>query len=351
MTKRFWLKTGKTSYFNNMIIFLYGGDTYRSKQKLNVLKEEFTKKKDQKGLNISVFEANDLTLDELRKSFLSAGLFSEKRLLIIKNVLGQNLLKKSEKTKGGLSEEIIKILKKVEKDKDNIIVFWDGEINEKQLNSYQKKLFLLLKKEKFSEEFKSLNVAELKKWVLKQIKFQNFKIDDQGLNLLINTFGNNLWLVNNELNKLMAWKSSERKKEIDFSDIQSIILPKLEQDIWKLVDCLGQKNKAQALKILSDQFKQNVDVSQVISLLAHQYRTIIRIKSYLETNQVNNHYQLARVLSLHPFVCQKGLAQEKNYNLRELKKTYQQLLRIDLWRKTKNIDPETLLDLLIISKA
>ncbi len=338
-----------------MIIFLYGPDTYRSKQKLNNLKEEFIKRKDKKGLNVSVIEAKCLTLDELRKSFLSAGLFSEKRLLIIKNILSEKPAKKDEKAKEKLFEEIIKILKKSKKDEDlptgqagNILIFWDEKINEKQLNSSQKPLYQLLKKEKYAEEFETLGLPEIKKWVRKQISQQGFQIQDQALDLLINTFGNNLWLFKNELEKLMAWELSEEKKEINLSDVQKIISPKFEQDIWQLVDCLGQKNKTRALKILSDQFKQNVDVSQIISLLAHQYRTIFRIKSYLETHRINNHYQLSKIIGLHPFVCQKGLAQEKNYSLGELKKTYQQLLKIDLLRKTKRIDSETLLDLLII---
>lgn len=329
-----------------MIIFLHGTDTYRSKQKLNDLKEGFIKRKDEKGLNVSVIEADSLTLDELRKSFLSSGLFSEKRLLIIKNILSEKPAKKDGKEK--LFEEIIKMLKKSRKDKDNILVFWDREINEKQLNSGQKTLYQLLKKEKYAEEFKTLRLPEIKKWVRKQISQQGFQIQDQASELLINAFGNDLWLLKNELEKLTAWKTSEEKKEITLSDVQKIILPKFEQDIWQLVDCLGQKNKARALKILSDQFKQNVDVSQIISLLAHQYRTIFRIKSCLEIRPVNNHYQLSKILGLHPFVCQKGLVQEKNYSLRELKKTYQQLLKIDLLRKTRKIDSEALLDLLIV---
>ncbi|MDD5172563.1 MAG: DNA polymerase III subunit delta [Patescibacteria group bacterium] len=350
-----------------MIIFLYGKDAYRSKQRLNVLREEFMRKKDKKGLNVCIFEAHELSLDELRKSFLSAGLFSEKRLMIIKNILLAKTAKKDGESRpvpsplqtGGnpperqkiLFEEIIKILKKNKKDEDfpaqtkNVIIFWDEEVNEKKLNSFQKKIFILLKKERFCEEFKLLNAVELKKWIKKRVNNQGFKIDEQSLTLLINAFGNNLWLLNNELEKLMAWKIT--KKEIVFSDLQKFVFPGLEQNIWKLVDSLGQKNKALALKILSDQFKQNVDVAQVITLLAHQYRTIIRIKSYLEKNPINNPYQLAKILSLHPFVCQKAVAQEKNYNLNQLKKTYQQLLKIDLWRKTKNIDSETLLDLLI----
>ncbi len=334
-----------------MIIFLYGQDTYRSKQRLDVLKEEFVKRKDEKGLNVRVFEANDLSADELRKSFLTAGLFAEKRLVVVKGILSEKISAKKEKA-GDILDEIAKIIKKSERQNPsvgqagNIIIFWDQGIEEKKLNSQQKKIFLLLKKEKLCEEFKPLSTPNLKKWIKGKVEIQGFKIDELAVTSLIQVFGNNLWTLNNELEKLTAWKAEEKK--ISSSDLRKITMPALEQNIWKLVDNLGRNDRAGALKILSDQFQQGVDVAQIITILAHQYRTIIRIKSYLEKNRVDNPYQLAKILSLHPFVCQKAMSQEKNHDLNQLKKTYQQLLKIDLWRKTRNIDPEALLDLLII---
>lgn len=332
-----------------MIGFFYGSDTYRSKQKLMSLKKEFIRRKDQKGLNVSVIEASSLNIDELRKTFLSPGLFTQKRLLIINGILSQSFSKKILEEKEELFKEILKIVKKTRQDKENSLIFWDGEIKEKHLNPLQKRIYQLLKKEKYSEEFKLLTGLDLKNWIKKQVTQENIQIENQVIDLLIKTNGNNLWLLKNEIDKLIAWQLSFKKtKKICLSDAQNLVLPEIEQDIWRLVDALGRRDKLRALKILSDQFKNGVDVSKIITLLAHQYRTILRIKSYLQNHHVFNQYQLAKILSLHPFVCQKGMAQEKNYTLEELKKIYQQLLKIDFLRKTRKIDPEILLDLLII---
>jgi len=332
-----------------MIGFFYGSDTYRSKQRLISLKKEFIRRKDQKGLNVSVIEASILSLDELRKIFLSPGLFTQKRLLIINEILSHPFSKKLLEEKEELFKEILRIVKKTRQDKENSLIFWDGEIKEKQLNILQKKLYQTLKKEKYAEEFKLLKGLALKNWLKKQVIEKDLQIDNQAMDLLIDTHGENLWLLKNEVDKLIAWQlSSNKNKKICFSDVQSLVFPKTEQDIWRLVDALGQRNKINALKILSDQFKNGVDISKIITILVHQYRTILRIKSYLQDHQVLNQYQLAKILSLHPFVCQKGMAQEKNYNLEELKKIYQQLLKIDFLRKTRKIDSEILLDLLII---
>jgi len=124
-----------------MIGFFYGSDTYRSKQRLMSLKKEFIRRKDQKGLNVSTIEASSLDIDELRKIFLSPGLFTQKRLLIINGILSQPFSKKILEAKEELFKEILRIVKKTRQDKENSLIFWDEEIKEKQLNTLQKKLY------------------------------------------------------------------------------------------------------------------------------------------------------------------------------------------------------------------
>jgi DNA polymerase III subunit delta len=330
-----------------MLIFLYGPDTWRSQQKLSEFKQEFTKKKDPQGLSIVIFDNQNLNLNNLRNAFLSSGLFTEKRLIIIKNFFSPLTLKISTKTKN-FFEEILNILKKTKQQKDNILIFWDEEINEKKLNPEQKKIYQLLKKEPYQEEFKALKKPELKTWIKNQAINKNITIDQLAQEALIEICGANLWSLKNELEKLIALKSGTLEKTINLKDVQKNLLPALEENIWALTDALGQRKKALALKIFSDLSAQNIEIEKILLLLAHQYRTILRIKSYLKNNPNENYNQVSVALSLHPYVCKKGMDQEKKYTLSELKKIYQQLLKIDFLKKTKKINSQILLDLLII---
>jgi len=221
-----------------MIALFYGEDTYRSLQELKKLKQEFVRKKDEKGFSIFNFEAKDLTLDELRKSVLSQGLFSEKRLIIIKNIFSKKNLDKN------ITEEIVKFLKRGDTG-TNPIIFWDEKIEEKNLKKEEKKLFQSLKKQKFSKEFKPLNASSFKEWLREQIKKEGFEIDISSLNTLF-VFSNNLWFLKNELDKLIAFKKEQKNNVITKQDIQTIFTPQLEENVWKLIDALGQKNKTRA---------------------------------------------------------------------------------------------------------
>ncbi len=330
-----------------MLIFLYGPDTWRSQQKLSEFKQEFIKKKDHQGISLVTFDNQNFDLVNLRKAFLSPGLFTEKRLIIIKNFFSPAILKISQKTKN-FFEEILKILQKTKTEKDNILIFWDEDINEKKLNSEQKKIYQLLKKEPYQEEFKPLKKPQIKTWIKNKATEKNIIIEPLAQEALIEICGPNLWSLKNELEKLLALKSGNSEKTIKLKDVQENLLPALEENIWALTDALGARKKTTALKIISDLLEQNIEIEKIIPLIAHQYRTILRIKSYLESHPQKNSYQISTALSLHPYVCKKGLEQEKKYTLLELKKIYQQLLKIDFLKKNKKIDSQILLDLLII---
>jgi len=325
-----------------MIIFLYGSDTYRSSAQLLLLKEKFTSERAQSNLNISTLSALNLKIEKFRQAILSSGLFSEKRMVII-----QDLLKKeATASKEELIQGIMDIIKKIQEDKKNILIFKEEEIKEKDLSDTQKKLFTILKKEKFYPEFKPLTKAKVKIWLEKFIKEKNLTIDDQALDYIIDLLGNNLWSIKNELDKLITNLSGN---QIQLKDVKNLILPTAEQNIWSLIDAFGQKNKKLASQLLLEQIEAGITTDYLISMLNYQYKIIIRVKSYIKNKPEHiSAYQIAKELSLHPYVCQKALVQQKNYEIRELKNIYQQLLKIDILKKTRQIDAEVLLNLLIL---
>ena len=309
-----------------MIIFLYGADTYRSSAQLSLLKKKFTLERSQSNLNISTLSASSLKIDKIRQAILSSGLFSEKRMVIIQGVMD--------------------IITKVKKDEKNILIFEEEEIKEKELNSTQKKLFTVLKKEKFYPEFRPLTKGKIKIWIEKYIKKNDLTIENQALNYIIDSLGNNLWAIKNELDKLIIDTS---KNQIQLKNTQNLIQPTAEQNIWNLIDAFGQKKKKLASQLLLKQIEAGMTTDYLISMLNYQYKIIMRMKAYTKGKSgYISPQQAAKDLSLHPFVCQKALQQQQNYELKELKKIYQQLLKIDILKKTRQINAEILLNLLIL---
>jgi DNA polymerase-3 subunit delta len=312
-----------------MIIFLFGQDDYRLKEKLKALIQKFKEKRDKGGLSIVKLDGENLTIDEFRKSVFSPALFSEKRLIIIKNLMAKN---RNEK----LFEEIANYIKKEEK-RENVVIFYETEkpLNEK----YHQKFLNLLKKQKYVFEFEPLEKNSLRKWILNEVRKMSGQISKEAVDYLVNFFNGNLWEIKNELEKAFAYGN----KKISLENLQILSEKRKEEKIFALIDALINKDKKRAVILLKEELEKGTPFSQILSMLAHQFRIILQIKG----KKISNIYQLAESLGIHSFPLKKAIEQAKKYNLEELKKIYRELLKIDYQLKTLGIKPEILFDLLI----
>lgn len=309
-----------------MFIFLYGEDSFRSKEKLKELIKKFQKEIDFSNSNILILEGEKIEIDKLEQAISTSGFLASKRMIIIKNLF------KCQNNK--LLEKILNILNQ---ENENILIFLE-EAKIDQKSNIKKKIFEKLKKEKYSWEFPLLTGIKLKDWVKKRIENQSVKIENIALENLIAIVGSNLWRMSNEINKLCVYKLGN---VIIKEDIELLVARKINENIFNLIDAIGNKNKILALKLLNDQLKTNNIAHYLLAMIIRQFRILLQIKDLSLKNE--NFSQL----KLHPFVIQKTSAQAKKYSFEQLKNIYQQLLEMDMQLKTSSIKPKILLNLFI----
>ena len=154
--------------------------------------------------------------------------------------------------------------------------------------------------------------------------------------------GNDLWQMNNEINKLASYKAGET---INPEDIDLLVKAKIDVNIFKTLDALAQRDKKTALKLLHEHLEQGENEIYLFSMLTYQLRTLLKLKDLIEKG--TPFHDLARQSKLHPFVIKKSSQQLKNFSMDQLKKIYHRLLEIDLQIKTGRLDGLTCLDLLV----
>ncbi len=319
-----------------MVIFICGPDTYRSRRWLANFREKFMAKRDKSGLSTITLDGQAMTVDEFRKAIYSPSLFSEKRMVIVEKFLSEN-------HDENLMNEILIFVKKSKKDQDNVLIFWEEDFEKNEINQ---KLVKLLENNEYSYQFKLLSDFEVEAWIKKEVTKRGGRIEPKAVGALAGFVGSDLWHASSEIDKLLA---SSEQKLISTEMVLDLVTHPLEENIWLLVDALGEKNKKQALKLLADQLALGTSVGYLVSMLARQLRIIFLIKEVLEKFHRLNYQKLAEKLKLHPYVCQKAISQAKVYKFSEIKKIYQKLTEIDLKNKTTKVDPEVLLDLLIVN--
>lgn len=309
-----------------MIIFLYGQDTYRLQKKLNEIIEEY-KKIHQSGLSLVFLEGKEITFQDFQKEFQQTSIFREKKLLVLKDLF------ENQEFANKFKKEIEKFISS----EDIILIIQKGALPAN--NSFLK----ALKKKAKYQEFKDLRGEQLRRWTKKEIEKQGAQINSQALEQLIEFVGNDLWRMSNEIKKLTTFKG--KNNEIEKKDIDLLVKPKIETDIFKTIDFIAQNNKKRALELLEKHLEKGDSPLYLLSMINFQFRNLLIIRDLIDKNIP--FYLISKKTKLHPYVVKKSYPLAKKFQVSELKKIYQKMFEVDLNIKIGKIEPETALELLI----
>lgn len=325
-----------------MIIYLFGPDTFRSRRKLNEIKQKFINEIDKSSLNVENLNGQALDVAEFEKAIFTPPFLAKKRMVVIEDLISKNRGQK-------LQKEVLEVLdKKVPE--HAVIVFWEsganGKTKSKLTASRSKLLDARLKKEKFAQEFKLLSPGEVFQFADSEIKARGGKASTTSIRLLADIVGNDLWQVSTEIDKLIAFAG---KEQITDEHIKNLVKTKLDDDIFKLTDAIGQKNKALALKLISDQLAGGTAPIELLSKITWQFKNLLLVKGFVEEQGTGyGDSSLGYQLGLHPFVVKKTMNQVRSHDYNDLKIIYNNLMTIDFKLKTSQVDPEVLFDLLVV---
>lgn len=307
---------------------------------------QFKIKYDPQGLNLSRVDGNNATFETLSKEFSSIPFLAKKRMVVVENFLGKKpKIPSSAKATDGTAKEITEYLLKVD---DSIIIFFESSDIKK--NEFVKTLSRKKKGEIHIYSYPLLRGYDLKKWIQDEAKNLDVSIDSAAVEILMQNIGSDLWQMSSELQKLSAYCAD--KKMITRADTELIVSSKLEDNIFKLTDALGDKDTKTCLRIFHEMLESEPDKGQyILTMLTRQFRILIETKDFIENCRERKFSfptrdDVAKKFKLHPFVASKTLAQTKKFELDELKKIYAKILDFENKQKTGFIKPALMFDLL-----
>ena len=323
-----------------MIIFFHGTDGFRLTRAISEIKNKFIKDIDPQANSLILVDGQTTDLKDLSSKANSGSLFVKKRLIIV-----SNLFKNKKET---LFKEILPWLENLLKDENLIIVFKE-DLSEKTigkksvdsaLKGQKKKVFDFLKSQKYSQELNSLKGDSLKLFIQNELKKYDKKINLSAAEVLISSFGNDLWTLSNELKKLSFLNDN---KIIDLDNIKDIVKEKFNENIFALTDALGSKNKKLIFSLLEKQKQAGLSDDYLLTSLRNHIKNLLLIK--IESEKISDSLKIATKLKIHPFVAKKALMQSKNFEKITLKNYFNHLISIDFNSKkgTSSIENELFL--------
>lgn len=290
-----------------MYFLIFGADTFRSREHLNAMVAHFKKTRDMSGFNVARLNFETAEVGDVRAVLRTPPFLSDKKLVILENFFGA---KKSE------TEEL---KSEVESSADFVnIVFFESKSREDLADSV---LFETLVGQKFTQEFKTLNLAEAKDFALKV--FAKFGVDSKNIdiNLLAKNYYANTWQLYHETIKLIALVAWGGEIQIDKLEAVGTVDP-----IFQFTDNYILNNKKETLRLLNETRENSPDYL-ILQTTLKSLTTTVAVISFAQDNFTDQNI-IAKDLGMHPYPVKKIFGLKNRLSVADLQVKHQTLFNI-----------------------
>ena len=198
----------------------------------------------------------------------------------------------------------------------------------------RKKLVKDLKSKSIVKEFKDLDKTNINGYINSYFTNLGYKIDYNAVSEIISRIGETRRVLYSELEKLELYKIKD--KHITIEDVKKVVTKYEEDNIFKLVDAVIQKNK----KLIFNTYKKLVDDKEepavIISLLANNIMLILECSILL--NEGMSSKDIASKLKEHPYRVSLAINNSYKVKKEELIDNLNKLAELDYQIKTGEVD-------------
>ena len=328
-----------------LLYILIGEDDYSIRQELKKIKGSIG---DPASLlsNTTVLEGSKVTPEQLRATCETVPFLADKRLVIIEGLFEKFEPKrkngKKKSSRNSSEADQIKPLSDAMKDLPPFteLVLIGGNI--KSANPLLRELSAVAR----VKTFPLIKSNQLREWVKRQVTLygKDHSISKEALDLLVRLVGSDLWVMANEINKLVLFTGG---RPIEETDVQAVVSDAQEASIWNVIDAVMESRVSSAQQLLQKLFKQGMAPAQIMVLLSRQVRIIFQVREMRNRGRSRGDIQ-TRLGLTRDFELRKAWEQADKYSLSRLREVYHKLLDADIAIKTgKYNNPDLVLDILV----
>lgn len=190
-----------------------------------------------------------------------------------------------------------------------------------------------------------LSEKELVHWLQQRFHRASVTVEERVLKRLIRWLGTDLRQLEQECRKLITYAGKQGR--VTEKELQWLVPRTLEQDVFKLINQLAMRNRAEALRIWSDLLFQKEEPLRILALIIRQLRIILYAK--ILARKGKSLKEIASTLNVHPYPLQLALKQGKAFSSKELNTYLAKAIKIDQLIKTGKGEKRTLIEQLLLN--
>ncbi|MGQ9556433.1 MAG: DNA polymerase III subunit delta [Desulfurispora sp.] len=325
------------------VYLFYGPEEYLRRQALERLKEHLFPNANLREFNLTRLDGSTASAAEILDTATTPPWGARKRLVIVREAPYFAAVARSEtdnqsspaprgtgKSKSPAKDENKDLLAYLQNPSPATCLVFDISYSPDRRRS----LYRQLEKSGRTIEFAWLSPPDIRRWLNQQARLSGLTLDPEAAGELLLRCGRSLNLLYQEMQKLTLY--CQDRGIIDRQAVQAVSPPALEEDIFAVVDAMGQRQPDRAIDGLRNLLLQRHPPQVILAMLGRQIRLIWQIA--IARRQGARDHQLAALLDLHPFVAQKMSRQSGNFTEEQLRRGLKELHRIDVDIKEGRVD-------------
>lgn len=290
----------------------------------------------------SSFDLNNVELDDVIEEASYFSLFDEAKYMVVKNAdIFKASKKKTDDSEDKVSKKDQRLLDYLENPNNNTILIFTvyGKVDSK------KKICKIIKDRYTFIEVKDFKTVDLVNIADNKLKEDGYKADKNVLSYIVNNCLNNYDLVINEINKIKLYYGKGTKLNID--EISNIVSRNVEDNNFKFIDSVINKDIKNAFIMLDDLMLQKVEPIMLLSMFAKEIRNILLTKKLI--NKRSDKRSIMDTLGLKfDFQVDKLINNAYNFKESELEHLLLYLCDIDLMIKSGKISNKLAIEMFIM---
>lgn len=295
----------KDKNFEN-IYLLYGREYYLIDNAIKNFKESLNES--MIDFNLDVLDGKEVLLDQLQSSIETLPFMDDKKITIVKDF---ELLKGKRKNfSEGDEKYFIDYLDNISESTVLVFVVY-GEVDKR------KKIVKKIQEKGIVFNCDKISDMDLFKWTKRKFEGFGAVIENAQVMYFIESQGyrdknsdKTLSDLENEIIKISSFVGKGNK--VTNEVIDRLSQKKIENDIFKLIDYIGEKNSSNAIKILNDMISEGESVLGIFAMISRQFKIVMQVRQLqINGSSVND---ISEKLNLRQFVVNKALKQSRNFS-------------------------------------
>ncbi|MBK9750923.1 MAG: DNA polymerase III subunit delta [Chloroflexi bacterium] len=318
----------------------HGDDDLRVEEEVGKLRAKISASPNA-DLNTAEFDGPQTSVGELLSAVMAYPFLSDKRLVIVRDLLAWITRKGAGETGKKAVEALVTALPTLPE--WGRLIFWERE---KLADS--NKIVKLAQSDEHGFEKLYMVPKDSTEWILKRAReTYNVEIEPAAAVALASVTGNDLRGADNELLKLIAFVNGEHP--ITEHDVALLTPYVQEANMFEMVDALAEGRAKAASTLMYRLLEQQEDPFAILAMINRQFRLLLMARDHLDRGGAPK--EIGSALSVHPFVGEKLAKQSRAFNAAQLERIYRALHDYDVKIKTGQIDAKLALDLLLAGLA